>query len=107
MCAVISKNTIFIQSAEGKENVFCILHMLRIYTGLQKLMRKNVYDLHIKRMNQFYISKPCINIAKSEVLFEQYIMSLKRDKYDIEVQDYDAIKCNRIFLISCHERSIV
>ena len=25
-------------------------------------------------------------------------MSLKRDKYDIEVQNYDTIKCNQIFV---------
>ena len=30
------------------------------------------------------------------MLFEEYIMALKRDKYDIEVQNNDAIKRNRI-----------
>ena len=48
-------------------------------------------------MNPFDISKPFIKISKSELLFEQYRMALKRDKYDIEVRDDDAIKCNRIF----------
>ena len=47
-------------------------------------------------MNSFDISKPCINIAKSEFLFEKYRMALKRGKYDIEVRDDDAIKLNRI-----------
>ena len=36
-------------------------------------------------MNPFDISKPCIKIAKSEVLFEKYRMALNREKYEIEV----------------------
>ena len=48
-------------------------------------------------MNPFDIGVPCINIERREVLFEQYIMALNRDKYDNEVQNYDAIKRNRIF----------
>ena len=47
-------------------------------------------------MNPFDIGKPCIKIAKSELLFEQYIMNINRDKYDIEVRDDDALKRNRI-----------
>ena len=50
-----------------------------------------------KKMNPFDIGVPCINIARSEVLFEQYRMALNRDKYDIEVQNDDAIKRNQIF----------
>ena len=42
-----SQNTILIQSSEGKESLFYILHMLRIHTGLRKLSKKNVYDLHL------------------------------------------------------------
>ena len=38
-----------------------------------------------------------LKFAKSELLFEQYIMALKRDKYDIEVRDDDAIKRNQMF----------
>ena len=57
-------------------------------------------------MNPFDISN-CINIAKSYLFFEQYIMALNQDKYDIEVRDDDAIKRDRIFFISCNERSIV
>ena len=45
-------------------------------------------------MNPFDISKPCINIAKSEVLFEKYRMALNWDKYDIEVRYDDAMKRN-------------
>ena len=63
--------------------------------------------LILKKENPFDIGKPCIKIANSELLFEKYIMTLKRDKYDIEVWDDDAIKCNQMFLISCNERSIV
>ena len=48
-------------------------------------------------MNPFNIGEPCINIERSEVLFEQYIMALNQDKYYIEVWNDDAIKRNRIF----------
>ena len=71
--------------------------MLRIHTGLRKLSKTNVYDLHIKKMIPFDIGKPCINIASSEFLFDQYKMALNWDKYDIEIQNDVAIKRNRIF----------
>ena len=64
---------------------FCILSMLRIHTGLWKLSKKNVYDLHLKQINPFDISKPSIKIAMSELLFEIYIMALNWYKYYIEV----------------------
>ena len=48
-------------------------------------------------MNPFNIGKPCIKIANSELLFEQYRTALNRDKYEIEVRNDDAIKHNRIF----------
>ena len=48
-------------------------------------------------MNPFDISKPCIKISNSELLFEQYRTAFKQEKYDVEVQDDDAIKRNRIF----------
>ena len=47
-------------------------------------------------MNPFYIGKPCIKITKSELYFEQYTMAFKRDKFNIEVQDDDETKRNRI-----------
>ena len=47
-------------------------------------------------MNPFGIHEPCIKTAKSKLLFEQYIMSLNQDKYDIEIQNNDAIKGSRI-----------
>ena len=47
-------------------------------------------------MNPFDISKTCIKIAQSEVLFKKYRMAINREKYDIEVRDDDAIKRNRI-----------
>ena len=43
------KNNILIRAAEGKEKVFCILHMLRTHTGLQNSSKKKLYDLHIKQ----------------------------------------------------------
>ena len=71
--------------------------MLRIHTSLRTRSNTNVSDLHLKKKNPFDIDVTCINIAKSELLFEQYIMDLNWDKYDIEVQNDDAIKRNRIF----------
>ena len=47
-------------------------------------------------MNPFDIRVPCIRMAKSELLFEQYIMAINWVKYDIEVQNDDAIKRNQI-----------
>ena len=71
--------------------------MLRIHTGLRKLNKNNVYDKHLREINPIGIHKACINIAKSELLFEKYRMDLKRDKDAIEIQKDDAIKRNRIF----------
>ena len=51
----------------------------------------------ILKKNPFEIGKPCIIIAGRELLFEQYRMALKQDKYDIEVKNDDAIKRNQIF----------
>ena len=72
----ICKNTIIIRDAEGKENAFCILHMLRIHHGLQKLGKRNLSKLHLKTLNQFDIRVPCIKITNSELLFEKYRMDL-------------------------------
>ena len=72
--------------------------MLRIHTGLRKWNKNNVYDIHLREINPIGIDQPCIKIAKSELLFEKYRMSLKRDKDAIEIQKGDAIKCNRFFL---------
>ena len=91
------KKTILIRSAEGKKNVLGILHMLRIHTGLRKWSKRNVLDLYLKKKNPFDIGVTWINIAKSELLFEQYRMDLNREKYNIEVWNDDAIKCNRVF----------
>ena len=46
-------------------------------------------------MNPLGIKQPCIMIAKNEVLFEQYRISLKRDKYAIDIEGEDAINRNR------------
>ena len=71
--------------------------MLRIHTGLWVCHKRNAFDLHLLKMNPFYIRVQCINISKSELLFEQLILALNQDKYYIEVQKDDAIKHNRIF----------
>ena len=86
------QKTILIRSSEGKKN--CILHMLRIHTGFLKLSKKYIYYLHLKTINPFEIGKPCIIIAGREMIFEQYIIALKRDKYYIEFQNDDTIKRN-------------
>ena len=72
------QKTILVWSAEGRE-FFCILQTLRIHTGLWKLSKTNVYGLHVFKMNPFDIFKPCINIANSECLFEQYRMALNQE----------------------------
>ena len=59
--------------------------MLRIHTDFRKWNKSNVYDKHIREINPIGIDKPCIKIENSEVLFEIYIMDLKRDKYAIEI----------------------
>ena len=96
MCRNFQK-TILIRYAKGKEKDFCISNMLRVHTGLLKLIKTNVYDLHINQMNSFDIGKPCIKIAKSEVLFEQYRIALNRDKYDIDLRNDNAIRRNQKF----------
>ena len=40
-------------------------------------------------------------IAKNELLFEQYIIALKRDKDAINIEGEDEINRNRFFWISC------
>ena len=89
--------SIFIQSANVKEGVICIIQMLRIHTGLRKWNNNNGNHIHLCDNNPIVIDKPCINIEKSELLFEIYRMAHKRDKYAIEIQKDDAIKRNRIF----------
>ena len=46
------QKTILIQSASG--NFLNILHMLRVYTGLRKLSKTNVYDLDLKILIHLY-----------------------------------------------------
>ena len=51
----------------------------------------------LRDKNPLGINRPCIIIAKNEVLFEQYIIALKREKYSIDIQGEDEIKRNRLF----------
>ena len=71
--------------------------MLRIHTGLHNCSKTNIFDLHLNKTNPFGIHESCIKIAKNELFLEQYIMALNRYKYDIKVQNYDAIKRDQIF----------
>ena len=50
--------------------------------------------------NPVGINGPCIMIAKNEVLFEVYIMDLKRDKYAIEIKGMIKSSVTDYFLIS-------
>ena len=45
------------------------------------------------------IDRPCVKIAKNEVLFEKYRIVLKQDKDAIEIQGDDAIKRNFFFML--------
>ena len=71
--------------------------MLRIHTGLRKWNNNNQFHIILSDMNPLGIKQPCLTIAKNEVLFEQYIISLKREKYAIEFDGEDAINRNQIF----------
>ena len=51
----------------------------------------------LRDKNPVGINRPCIKIAKNEVLFEKYRMDLKRDKDAIEIQGDDTIKRNHLF----------
>ena len=89
--------SIFIPSSNVKEGVFCILHMLRIHTGLRKWNKKDRFHNILRDMNPLGIKQPCIMVAKNEVLFEQYRIDLKREKYVIDIEGEDAIDSNRLF----------
>ena len=89
--------SIFIQSSNVKEGVFYTLQMLRIHTSLRKWNKKDRFHIFLCDKNPLGIKRPCIMIAKNGVLFEQYIISLKREKYAIDIKGEDAINCNRLF----------
>ena len=89
--------SIFVPSSNVKEGVFCILQMLRIHTGLRKCNKNDRFNIILSDMNPLGIKQPCIMMAKNEVLFEQYIISLKRDKDVIDIEGEDAINCNQLF----------
>ena len=59
--------------------------MLSIHTGLQKWNKKDQFHNILCDMNRLEIKQPCIMIAKNEVLFEQYRISLKWDKDAIDI----------------------
>ena len=83
--------SIFIQSSNVKEGVFCILKMLRIHTGLKKWIKKDRFHIFLRDKNPLGIKRPCIMIAKNEVLFEQYRISIERDKEFIDIEGEDEI----------------
>ena len=62
-----------------------------------KWIKTSIFELNLKKTNPFDIHEPCINLAKNDLIFEQYRMNLNREKYCIEVRNDDAIKRNKIF----------
>ena len=87
--------SIFIRSSNVKDGVFCILHMLRIHTGLLKWNDNDRFHIILSDMNPLGIKQSCIMLANNEVLFEQYRIALKRDKYAIDIEGCDAINRNQ------------
>ena len=71
--------------------------MLRIHTGLLKWNKKDRFHIFLRDNNPLGIKQPCIMIAKNEVLFEHYIIALKRYKDAIDIEGEDEIKRNRLF----------
>ena len=55
------------------------------------------YHILLCDKNPAGINRPCIKIAKNEVLFEKCRMTHEQDKDAIKIQGYDEIKRNRLF----------
>ena len=89
--------SIFIPYSNVKEGVFCISQMLSIHTGLRKWNKNDQFHIILSDINPLGIKQPCSMIAKNEVLFDQYRISLKRDKDAIDIEGEDAINRNRLF----------
>ena len=89
--------SIFIPSSNVKEEVFCILQMLKIHNGLRKFTKEDRFHILLKRMNPQGINRPCQKIAKYEMLFEKYRIALKRDKDAIDIDGNDAFDNYRLF----------
>ena len=81
--------SIFIPSYNVKEGVFYILQMLRIHTGLRKWNKNDQFHTILSDKKPLGIKQPCVMIAKNELLFEQYIIALKRDKDAINIEGED------------------
>ena len=71
--------------------------MSSIHTGLQKWNKKDRFHIFLRDKNPLGIKRPCITIEKNDVLFEQYRIALKRDKYAIDIEGEDEIKRNQLF----------
>ena len=88
--------SIFIPSSNVKEEVFCILQMLRIHTGLRKCTKKDRFHITLRNVNPLGIDQRCLTIANNELLFEKYRIDLKREKDAIDIDEDDAIDSNRL-----------
>ena len=97
--------SIYIPSYNVKEGFFCILHMLRIHTGLRKWNKNDRFHIILSEKNPLGIKQPCIMTAKNEVLFEKYRIALKRDKDAIDIDGNYAIDSHRLvfdFMLIMH-----
>ena len=65
--------------------------------GLRKCTKKDRFHIILRDMNTLGINQPCLTITNNEVLFEIYIIALKRDKDAIDIDGEDAINSNRLF----------
>ena len=89
--------SIFIPYSNVKDGFFCILQMLRIHNGLRKWNKNDRFHTILSDKNPLGIKQPCVMIAKNELLFEQYIIALKRNKDAINIEGEDEINRNRLF----------
>ena len=71
--------------------------MLKIYTGLRKFTKEDRFHILLKKMNPLGIDRPCLKIAKDELLFEKYRIALKRDKDAIDIDGNDAFDSYQLF----------
>ena len=71
--------------------------MFSMHTGLRNWNKNDRFHIILSDMNPLGIKQTCIVIEKNEVLFEQYIISLKGDKDAIDIEGEAAINRNRLF----------
>ena len=58
---------------------------------MRKWTKNDWFNLILNNMNQLGIDRPCLKISINEFLFEKYIIALKRDKDEIDIDGDDSI----------------